>query len=219
MALPTYLQLVNDVLVRIREPQVDTVSENPLSAVVGKFVNDAKRVVEDAYNWNALVATLEVETVQDVHSYSLTYSGQRMKMLDAYNVTSRFQLRAKSTREMNDLFLLASTPTTGVPNSYNMNGVDANGDTMIDLHPIPDAAYTLYFNLYVPQDELSADTDTMLVPKEPVVRMAEAMARVERGEDGSFQSSETFAIAKSILSDCIAIESSRYPEEETWEAT
>ena len=51
MALPTYLSLVNDVLVRMREPQVTTVSENNVSALVGKFVNDAKRQVADAYDF------------------------------------------------------------------------------------------------------------------------------------------------------------------------
>jgi len=44
MAFPTYLDLVNDVLVRLREPQVTTVSRKlPFTALVGKFVNDAKR--------------------------------------------------------------------------------------------------------------------------------------------------------------------------------
>jgi len=43
MALPTYLDLVNDVLVRLREPEVGTVNENTLSKLVGAFVNDAKR--------------------------------------------------------------------------------------------------------------------------------------------------------------------------------
>ena len=39
MALPSYLSLVNDVLVRLREPEVTTVNENVLSKLVSKFVN------------------------------------------------------------------------------------------------------------------------------------------------------------------------------------
>ena len=53
MALPTYLELVNDILVRMREPEVSTVQENVLSKLVGRLVNDAKRQVEDAYSWNS----------------------------------------------------------------------------------------------------------------------------------------------------------------------
>ena len=50
----TYLELVNDVLVRLREPVVTTVSETTYSALIGKFVNDAKRSIEDAFAWNVL---------------------------------------------------------------------------------------------------------------------------------------------------------------------
>ena len=45
MALPTYLSLVNDVLVRLREPEVTTINENVLSKLVSKFVNDAKQLL------------------------------------------------------------------------------------------------------------------------------------------------------------------------------
>ena len=48
MALPTYLEIVNDVLTRLREPTVETVTENTLSTLVGKWVNDVKRQVNDA---------------------------------------------------------------------------------------------------------------------------------------------------------------------------
>ena len=49
MALPTYLDLVNDVLVRMREPQVSSVAENTVSSLVGKYVNDAKRQIGRAH--------------------------------------------------------------------------------------------------------------------------------------------------------------------------
>ena len=39
----TYLQLVNDVLTRLRETTVANVSDSDYSALVGKLVNDAKR--------------------------------------------------------------------------------------------------------------------------------------------------------------------------------
>jgi hypothetical protein len=58
----------------------------------------------------------------------------------------------------------------------------------------------------------------MLAPKEPVVLGAFARALVERGEDGGLNSSEAYGLYKASLADAIAIESSRYVEEETWEA-
>jgi hypothetical protein len=58
----TYLQLVNSVLRRLREDEVSSVSQNSYSKLIGEFVNDAKRSVEDAYDWTALRTTLTVTT-------------------------------------------------------------------------------------------------------------------------------------------------------------
>jgi hypothetical protein len=218
MALPTYLDLVNDVLVRLREPEVGTVNENTLSKLVGAFVNDAKRVVEDAYNWNALTTTLTATTSPTVFNYALVGTDARFKVIEVYNATERMHLEPKTTMEMTSLFISTATPEQGVPSYYNFNGIDDNGDTQVDLYPIPNDVYQIYFNIYKPQGKLVADSDKILVPSEPVVQLAFARALVDRGEDGGLNTSEAYAMFKSILADYIAIESSRYPEEETWGA-
>ena len=218
MAFPTFLELVNDVLVRLREPEVSTVNENTLSKIVGKMVNDAKRQVEDAYNWNALTATLTAVTIPAVFNYALVGIGNRFKVIDVWDSTSASTLSPVSTRQMNQNFLLGNTTATiGAPSEYNFNGVSSLGDAQVDIWPVPDRAYTLFFNLYIPQEALAADADQMLVPKEPVILLAKAMALVERGEDGGLSNSEAYGIYKSSLSDAIAIESSRYPDEDSWE--
>ncbi len=217
MALPTYLELVNDILVRMREPEVSTVQENTLSKLIGKLVNDAKRQVEDAYNWNSLTATLTAVTEANTFNYGLSGLGSRFKVIDAYNSTSKTEMRNVSTRYMNEQFMLA-TPQVGSPTDYNFNGVTAAGDTQVDLYPIPAGAETIFFNLYIPQEKLVNDTDVMLAPEEPVILGAYARALVERGEDGGLNSSEAYGLYKSSLADAIAVESSRYAEEETWEA-
>lgn len=217
MALPTYLELVNDVLVRLREPEVSTVQENTLSKLIGKLVNDAKRQVEDAYNWNSLTATLTAVTEANTFNYGLTGLGSRFKVIDAYNATKKWEMQNVSTREMTQRFMV-TTPMTGSPTDYNFNGVTAAGDTQVDLYPVPTAAETIFFNLYIPQEKLSADTDKLLAPEEPVVLGAFARALVERGEDGGLNSSEAYGLYKASLADAIALESSRYAEEDGWEA-
>lgn len=216
MALPTYLDLVNDVLIRMREPEVTTVNENTLSKLVGRLVNDAKRQVEDAYAWNALTDTLIIETTANTYGYVLTGSGTRFKVIDAQDNTNKSVINALSTKLMSQYLLNNTSP--GNPMYYNFNGIHSTGDTKVDFYPVPNAGLTLYFNLYIPQAELTTDTATMLVPKEPVVLGAFARALVERGEDGGLNSSEAYGLYKSSLADAIAIESSRYVEEETWEA-
>ena len=216
MALPTYLELVNDVLIRMREPEVTTVNENTLSKLVGKLVNDAKRQVEDAYSWNALTNTLMIETVADTYGYVLNDSGTRFKVIDAQDITNKSPINPISTKLMSQYLL--NNSNTGNPTYYNFNGIHTTGDTKVDFYPVPTAGLTLYFNLYIPQAELTADSNTLLSPKEPVVLGAFARALVERGEDGGLNSSEAYGLYKASLADAIAIESSRYIEEEMWEA-
>ena len=216
MALPTYLDLVNDILIRMREPEVSTVQENTLSKLVGKLVNDAKRQVEDSYSWNALTKTLTIDTLANTYGYVLNGSGSRFKVIDVQNITDRFMINNIDTRSMS-IYLL-NNPNPGKPLYYNFNGVHTNGDTKVDFYPVPDAGLQLYFNLYIPQDEFVNNTDTLLTPKEPVVLGAYARALVERGEDGGLNSAEAYSLYKASIADAIAIESSRFVEEETWTA-
>ena len=216
MALPTYLDLVNDILIRMREPEVTTVQENILSKLVGKLVNDAKRQVEDSYSWNALTKTLTIDTLANTYGYVLNGSGSRFKVIDVQNITDRFMINNIDTRSMS-IYLL-NNPNSGKPLYYNFNGVHTNGDTKVDFYPVPDAGLQLYFNLYIPQDEFVNNTDTLLTPKEPVILGAFARALVERGEDGGLNSAEAYSLYKASIADAIAIESSRFVEEETWTA-
>jgi hypothetical protein len=219
MALPSYLDLVNEVLIRLREPEVTTVNEHVLSRLVGKFVNDAKRQVEDSYDWNALTTTLTAYTVDGIFNSVMVGSGARFKLIEIYNNTGKYYLQSKSTSEMTQYLLGGETPQKGQPLYYNFNGINSNGDTQFDLFPVPDGEYQIFFNIYQPQDELKTDSNTMKVPKEPVVLLALARALVERGEDGGLYSGEAIVLYQSALSDYIAIEQSRYPELDSWSWT
>jgi hypothetical protein len=215
MATYNYLELTNDVLIRLREPEASSVSDNAYTKLISKYVNDSKRQVEDAYNWNALSETLSAVTASEIFNYVLEGTGQRFRVIDVLNDTSNFIMRNASTRWMDEQFLIASPPR-GAPMYYNFNGTNANGDTQVDLFPIPNGVYNLRFNVIRPQVELSTNSDVLLVPHEPVILGALARAQAERGEDGGVQSSESYALYKQSLSDAIALESARYIEEECW---
>jgi len=215
MATPTYLQLVNDVLIRLRENEVSSVSDNAYSKLIGKFVNDAKRQCEDAYNWNALSETLSATTGADIFNYVLVGSGQRFRVIDVIDDTSKNMLQLQTTAQMNKLFLLQAAQK-GAPIYYNFNGTNTNGDTQVDLYPVPNGVYNLRFNVIKPQVPLSANSDQLLIPSEPVIFNAVARAMGERGEDGGIASNEAYAMYKASLSDAISLESGRYLEEMEW---
>ena len=213
----TYLELVNDVLIRLREAEVETVSQTDYSKLIGKFINDAKRQVEDSYSWNVLSTTLTISTVANTHSYSMTGAGQKFRVIDAINDTQDLTLRNIPFANMNR-FLNFGTTQTAAPTYYAFNGVDGSDDTKVDVYPVPDAVYSLVFDLIVPQATLSSDSTSLLVPSELVIQNAYARALVERGEDGGLNSSEAYQLYRTMLADYIALESTRYPEEMTFEA-
>lgn len=213
----TYLQLINDVLIRLRETQVSTSNETTYSALIGKFVNDAKRQIEDAYAWNVLGQTLTITTTPGTYIYSMTGAGQKFQVMDAINSTSNVGLRNISFVEMNRLQNF-TTPISGIPEAYAFDGVDGSGDTKVVLYARPDNVYNILFSLTVPQAMLTSDNTSVLVPDVLVVQNAYARALVERGEDGGLASSEAYQLYRAMLSDYIALEGTRYPENQEFVA-
>lgn len=219
MALPTYLDLVNDVLVRMREPEVTTVAENTVSNLVGKYINDAKRQVSDAYDWDAFNTPITVSTIANTTGpYSITGAGVRFKTMDVINTTSFYEMQPLSHANYDSFYYTTPTPIKGLPMYYSIKGVDTNGDIKVNFWPVPDAVYSIRFSLIVPEADFTTDTSTTLLAKEPIVLGAFARALVERGEDGGLSSSEAYAMYKSCMSDLIALELARSPENDTFEA-
>jgi len=213
----TYLELINDVLVRLRETTVSTTTETTYSTLIGKFVNDAKRQIEDAFSWNVLGQTITVTTAASTSSYSLTGAGQKFQVMDVINTTSNVGLTNISFVDMNRK--LNFTPlVNSIPTEFAFDGVDASYDTKVNLYPIPDGAYTIKFALTVPQATLSSGSTVVLVSDVLVAQNAYARALVERGEDGGLSSSEAYLLYKSMLSDQIALEGTRYPENQEFVA-
>lgn len=212
----TYLDLVNNVLRRIREDEVGSVSESSYSKLVGDFVNDAKRQVEDAWDWSALRTTLSVNTTSGVFNYVLTGSQNRVKVLDVLNDTANVFMQYNTQHWFNDKYLAQDNVVSGSPEYYTFNGINASGDTQVDVFPKPDGVYALRFNVIQRGADLSADSDQTQVPAQPIINLAVAFAARERGETGGPTAAEYFSIANSSLSDAIALDAQKHPEEVVW---
>ena len=212
----TYLQLVNAVLARLREDSVASVSTSAYSRLIGKFVNDAKRQVEDAWDWDAMSQTLTLNTVAGTSTYVLTGSGLKPKGISVNDITNRSSLSNVPIKWIFDQQQLA-TVSNANPAYYAWN-VNDGTDSKVELFPTPNGTYTLKFNLYVQQADLSADADVLILPHEAIEMGAYARALVERGEDGGLSSSEAYGIFKGILADQVALESSRFIENDVWVA-
>lgn len=208
----TYLNIVNEVLRRLREDEVTSVAQNTYSKMVGDFVNDAKRTVEDAHQWSTLRTTIVVTTEADTVDYALTNAGERVRVYSAINDTSNFFMRYESPNWFNNAYYI-SGEVTGSPDSYTFNGINTNGDTKVKVYPKPSGVFSLRFDLIAREAELSGDTDTTVLPKNAIVHNAVALLARERGETGGTTAQDYFLIADRHLSDAIALDAYKNPEE------
>lgn len=208
----TYLEAINSVLRRLREDQAGTALESDYSALIGDFVNDAKRIVENSWNWAALRETTVISTVSGTSEYSITGSGQEAVIKAVVNDTANRFMQLQTASYFNNVYYNQDV-TSGAPVAYTVTGVDANDDLKVKVYPKPDAVYSLRFDLAKPQGIITADATKIKVPYNPVVQMAYAMALRERGETGGQSAAEQFAVASTALSDAIAIDANRFPDE------
>jgi len=208
----TYLDLVNNVLRRLREDTVTTVTDSTYSTMAGDFVNDAKKFVETAWDWSALRSTLTITTSADDYTYSLTGSGDNGKVFRIINDTSNLEMQYQTQHWFDNQFFIQNT-ASGAPEYFTYNGVDSSGDTQIDVYPKPDGVYSLKAKLVNRNSDLSGDSDTLAIPSQPVIHLAVALLARERGETGGTSTPEYFAIADRYLSDAIALDAQKHPEE------
>jgi len=211
----TYLELVNNVLKRLRERTVNSVSESTYSELVGVLVNDAKAEVENAWNWSALRNTLTLTTSSGIFNYELNGTGNNFSVMDVVSEDGNFFMEYRTQHDFNQ-FYLNQTPATGIPRYYNFNGVSSDGDTLVDVYPKPDNTYTIYFNIIQRTTDLTNNSDTLVVPSQPVLMLAYAKAVEERGEDGGMSSTSAYATAARVLNDAISQDAQRHSEELEW---
>ena len=208
----TYLNLMNNVLRRLREEETTSVTSTTYVKMVSDFINDAKKIVEEAADWSALRETIVVTTSASDNSYSLTGGGDNVKVMSVINDTQNCFMEYQTKDWFNDSLYIANA-VEGAPKYYTYNGLDSSGDTEVLVGPTPDGVYSLRFDVVKRQADLSSNTDSLLVPAMPVIHLAVALLARERGETGGTSTAEYFQIADNFLSDAIAIDAAKHPEE------
>ncbi len=181
----TYLEIINQVLLRLREDEVTSSTETTYSKLVGLYVNQAKREVEDSWEWVALKNTVQATTVSGDYRYSLDGIKERFRITSVFNDTTNNEIFPAESGWMTRQFNTA--PVVGEPNNYDIAGVDeSTGDYQIDLYPIPNDVWTINISMHKRQAELALASTETAVPSYPIMLRALYSALVERGEDGGY---------------------------------
>lgn len=213
----TFLQLVNAVLLRLREDSVTAVDDTSYTQLIAAFVNEAKEEVEDSWNWSHLRTNLDIDTTASITSYNLVGSNSRTRILDCYNTTKKWRLlQVKNNPYLNNQTNLSTV--TGSANLFDITGSDTDtGEFTFRVFPTPTGTETLRFYCVVPQTELSDETDVLQIPSAPVIQLAYLKAINERGEDQGNLSATQLALYTKTLSSAISQDAEYYSDETTWQ--
>lgn len=211
----TYLEIVNNVLRRLREEEVTTVTQSTYSKMVGDFVNDAKKIVENAWEWSQLEQVTTLSTTQGDYTYSLPDSKNRVNIQSVLNDTSNVFLEYRP-RIWFDEKLYINEPVNGSPEYYTFDGFDGSQDAQLSLYPVPDGVYSIRVTTVESNADLSNDSDVLYIPSAPVLHLALALLARERGETGGTSTPEYFALADKYLSDAVAMDAGKHPDKTIW---
>jgi hypothetical protein len=210
----TALQLVNKILVELRESTVSDFSANYTVFVLQKL-NQAKREVEDACPWDALRTVVTFPTVSGTETYNLGTGGvgtggttnERSYLVKdeygremVYDTTSKTQLSlmgAEYHRSLSQLAQMSNAP----PGPFSLNR-SASGYTM-RLYPKPNGVYTITSTWIIPQPDFSSTATTISVPEAPVWLLAAAYCAAERGDGLGERAADLRAQAQQALSDAM----------------
>lgn len=220
--MSTFLEVVNEVLVRLREDEVSSTNETSYSKLIGRFVNDAKRECEDAWNWSQLRTQVTVTTVAGTTNYTLTGTNRRSRIIEGYNTTQDVQLQRMSDKLYNSWTLTTTVAADNV-GYFRVRGVSSTGALKIDVYPTPSGVETLVFDVIVPQSEFASngtdDTDELTLEPTMVIYGTWAKAISERGEDGGVLFDEVLGMYKRAMADAISYDVAQHLEGETdWHA-
>lgn len=224
--MKTYLQVINEVLRELRETEVTVLTAN-YTKLIGQFVNQAREVVEDAHEWSSLYVDLTFSTVLDQQNYDLSAVGttpvittsstgrfandrsriaydvaMRPLVYDITSSTAPVRLAELSRTQQYDAGIMAGQNLSRLaPTMFSFhrpNGVE----TLTLLNP-PPASKAMKVRLWIPQTDLTATGDTVLVPWRPVALLATAFALDERGEELGIDGNKVVAQAKGALQQAI----------------
>lgn len=211
----TYLEAVNKVLRLLREPTVSTTvgADDVVADMVIEYVNDAKRIVEGAHAWNSLRYEWDVTVTANTDLVSLPGS-QTLSSIDFVLTDEGQELRPRLHKELAKLKAAGSNSSGSF--YYAVDGIDNNRDAQLRVYPAPAANLGLIVHGHKQQADLSSDDTHILVPAQPVVYYALAMAARERGEVGGQTAAEIFQLASTYLSDAIARDAALNQQEFDW---
>jgi hypothetical protein len=222
-----WLQLVNQVLRRLREDEVTDVNATSYSKLIGTFINDAKREVENAWYWKSLNSTVRISVPATNETFFSLSSGSSYVVGSSYGNSRSKILYDSSMRPM----VYCTTPSKEYQlcemynldmDSYqhlNPDALEMTDQNYFALSPsvatdemrirfrdyhLESRSYAV--GMYTPQADFEDQTTVLLAPWRPVVHLALIYALDERGEEIGEPGSKAWLRYETSLADEVALD-------------
>lgn len=197
----TLLAMVNWVLVELREAQVTDINATTYSTLITQWINDAKRQVEDAWDWQPLNYVVDLAIVPSTLNYVLTDlftdlsararlqknpANLNLPMAIDMTASNPFNLIESPVMWINQMRDRLPTPQLNTtPINFGLERFNTGSTEGINLKlwetPTTTRQWRLYFTS--PQEDLLGNFNSIKVPWVPVVSIALDVALSERGEE------------------------------------
>ena len=216
--MATRKELVNEVLRRLREPELgadSTIASSTYATMVASFLNDVKQECEDAWGWGQLRETVQFDTVSGTSLYSLPLTTVRTKLLSMWNTTQNSRMR-RVTEDYYNRSTLIGTQANAGPSYYRDRGINAATEyKQVELLSVPDGVYTIKAEIVNPQKDLSTDDETLKLSlgRQAMIYGTWALCISERGEDGGQLMDEVTQKYAFHLQTAIELDRRSYPNE------
>ena len=226
----TYLDLCNQVLLRMREDPMATVvgiHDDEVHDLVCAYVNDAKNLVEDSWDWtnlsSVMPAVINGTPAAPLPTFTLTGVGELCKIKEIYVDGSMVKemTRSEYAQKLSSVDPASPMPTGSpeyfVPMQDRPSAIPgAASDKVFFVWPHVDRTVNAVTHVQLKTPDMNADTTYCPVPYQPVMAYALALLSRERGEVNGQTSTDLFGVAKTVLSDAIAIDANNHAPETIW---
>ena len=156
---------LNKVLVRLREDTIssdwsgainDSTAVDDYQKLIGEFVNEAKQMVEDSWNWGALRTVISLNTTSGTSQYTVTGVNNRSRILQVIDSTNNVNLTQTSDNYFYRVTHTGSS-SNGIPSYYRLN------NNTIDFWNTPGGTYAIKIHVVDAPDDLTDASNTILV--------------------------------------------------------
>lgn len=198
----TLLEMVNRMLLRLREDQVTTVIDSEYAQLLAQFINDAKADLEDLnHTWSAYETEMDV-TIDAIgtRSYDLPLTNDRSFLLRSYmddRIPAAYDVTAGEVGQLFDCPLKVLNREYNLTNTVvdvevpKVFAIEADNDLgdgwklKVLWGSTTERNWKLYW--YVPQADFaldgSDDNTQILLPNRPIEAQAMYYAKAERALD------------------------------------